>query len=249
MKREQRKGLACLGALALLLAATTVNAAETKNIDPRVFPPDSKPYGMSYAEWHVAWWTWVMSIPMATNPSLNADTPDDTVGPPFSLWFGLYDASLAQSGRVWFLAETYGGGWTVERDAVIPAGTALCVPLQNYLVWGYPPFLEDVARYYLDISLDTAVITCEIDGVPVENLAPYRHQSPAGVPLVLGEVNMYGRPAGEYTMADDGYYLVLVPLSVGEHIIHWTASITEFSPFGPPSQGFQEVTYHLTVVP
>ena len=58
-------------------------------------------------------------------------------------------------------------------------------------------------------------------------------------------------------MVDDGYYLILAPLSVGTHTIHWTSSLTlvpYWNPWDPPReppfpQGSQEVTYHITVVP
>jgi hypothetical protein len=231
-------------------------AGESNANNPGVLPPGSTPFDMSYPEWHVAFWDWVMSMPAATNPMLNADDPEDLENAPFPLWVGPYDASAGQSGHVWFLAEAYA---VVEREATIPAGTPLCFPLQNHMAWGWPPVpaAEAWMRYYLDLVLDTAVISCEIDGVPVQNMEQYRHQSPA-VPLVLPEDNYKGLPPGEYgMMVDDGYYLILAPLSVGTHTIHWTAAMEiipywnpwDPAPVPPYPQGFQEVTYHITVVP
>jgi len=227
--------------------------------NPGVMPPGSEPFGMSYAEWHVACVDWAMSMPEATNPMLNADDPGDQATATRPVWLGPYDASAGQSGHVWFLAGTYKNGWVVEREATIPAGTPLCIPLQNSLVFGWPPIpaAEAWMRQYLSLLLDTAVVSCEIDGVPVKDLERYRHQSPA-VPLVLPEGNLPGLPPGEWGMVvDDGYYLILAPLSVGTHTIHWTVImdvIPYWNPWDPTPeppfpQGLQDVTYHITVEP
>ena len=54
-------------------------------------------------------------------------------------------------------------------------------------------------------------------------------------PLVLPEDNVFGAPAGHYQEVADGYWVLLDPLSPGEHTIHFAAA------------GFLDVTYHLTV--
>lgn len=256
MKPQMKARLIAALAFALL-CASAASTKEGAGNTAGVLPPNSTPLDMSYGQWHVAWWNWVMSIPEAANPLLHVDDEADLAVPaPRPLWVGTYDASNGQSGQAWFLAEAYA---TVERDATIPAGTPLCFPLQNHMAWGWPPIPEAEAwmRFYLDLVLDTAVVSCEIDGVPVKDLERYRHQSPA-VPFVLGEDNLPGLPAGEYgMMVDDGYYLVLAPLSVGTHTIHWKATMQiipywnpwEPAPQPPFPQGIQEVTYHITVVP
>lgn len=263
MIRQTKKATLCTVCLATGILAALCSgllwAGDGNADNPGVLPPDSTPFDMSYPEWHVACIDWTMSIPEATNPMLNADDPEDQDTAARPVWIGPYDASAGQSGHVWFLAGTYRNGWVVEREATIPAGTRLCIPLQNSLVWGWPPVpaAEAWMRFYLDLLLDTAVISCEIDGVPVNNLQRYRHQSPA-VPVVLGEENLFGLPPGQYGMVvDDGYYLVLAPLSVGTHTIHWTAMmdvIPYWNPWDPApeppyDQGLQDVTYHITVVP
>ncbi len=248
----------CLAAgILAVFCSGPLRAADQGAQNPGILPPASTPGDLSYPAWHVAWWNWLMSIPEASNPMLNVDDPEDLATPaPRPLWLGDYDASAGQSGHVWFLAEAYA---VVEREATIPVGTPLCFPLQNHMVWGWPPVPEAEAwmRFYLALVLDTAEISCEIDGVTVQNLERYRCQSPA-VPFVLPENNYQGLPAGEYgMMVDDGYYLILAPLSVGTHTIHWTATMEiipywnpwEPAPTSPYPQGLQEVTYRITVVP
>ncbi|MBZ5565858.1 MAG: hypothetical protein LAP13_25995, partial [Acidobacteriia bacterium] len=200
---------------------------------------------------------WIISIAAANNPLLNVDDVADLANPaPHPLWVGLCDASVGQSGNVWFLP---GGYATVVREATIPAGKTLVVPLLNHMVWGWPPLPEAEAwmRFYVGLVLDTAEISCEIDGVPVRHIAQYRHQSPAA-PVILSANNMLGMPPGDYgMMVDDGYYLILAPLSVGTHTIHWAASMTvipywnpwDLPPVPPFPQSSPEISYHITVVP
>ena len=67
---------------------------------------------------------------------------------------------------------------------------------------------------------------CEIDGVSVRNLFDYRIKSPV---FSLNQdpdfATFSGYPAPYVrTAVSDGYWLMLKPLSVGHHVIHFTAS-------------------------
>ncbi len=252
-------GVALGAAILVAFCGGPLRAAMDGGNNPGILPPDSTPGDLSYPQWHLSWWDWAMSMPQAGHPLLNADDLGDQATSINPVWVGPYDASAGQSGRVWFLAETFANGWTVQRDAVIPAGTALFFPLQNHAVYGWPPIPEAEAwfRSYLDLLFSTAVVTCEIDGVPIQNLERFLVQSPA-LPLVLDENNFLDSPAGYHgTIVDEGYYLFLAPLSVGTHTIHWTATLElipawnpwDPAPTPPYPQGNQDVTYHITVVP
>lgn len=58
---------------------------------PRVLPPRSRPFGLTYAQWSEKWWQWALSIPADENPLL--DPTGENCG-------------TGQSRRVWFLAGT-----------------------------------------------------------------------------------------------------------------------------------------------
>jgi hypothetical protein len=249
----------CLAAgLLIALTPSPLRAAGITS-NPGVLPPNSTPGDLSYPEWHIACLNWVLSIPADINPLLQVDDEADLANPaPHPLWLGDYDASVGQSGHVWILPGAYA---TVVRDATIPAGKTLCLPLLNQVVLGFPPIpaAEAFYRSYVKLVLDTATISCEIDGVPVNDLGQYRHQSPAA-PLILSEDNMLGLPPGPRGMiVDDGYYLILAPLSVGTHTIHWKSTVDiiplwnpqwgETQPPPPYEERTQEVTYNITVVP
>ena len=181
------------------------------------------------------WWQWALETPASVNPVL------DTTGE---------HCAEGQTGRVWFLAGTFGNG-TVERSCTVPTGTALFFPLINAF---YGAFLNDPPETRTEEFLRAQVVTChnfvllaEINGVAVNNPLQYFEQSPL-FDVQLPEDNVFG--LGEDVIpelllspsVDAGYYLFLWPLPPGEHIIHWGAS--QSCPFGDFTQ---EVTYHLTV--
>jgi hypothetical protein len=91
--------------------------------------------------------------------------------------------------------------------------------------------------------IDTATdLACEVDGLPVQNLAAYREQSvPFGI--MFPEDNLFEWPdlaaITDCLAVDDGYYLMLAPLSCGQQTIHFHARLGDGDPM--------DVTYHLTV--
>lgn len=236
MKSEAREkaiqwmgpALAVLALLAMAIAFP-VAAGVGNNDNPGVLPVGSNAYGMSYGEWAAEWWKWAYSIPPDVNP-VNDPTGEHS--------------GEGQSGPVWFLAGSFGSD-TVTRDSTIPAGKALFFPIVN-AAWVNlpedPPFDEETVRELLASVMDTATnLTCEIDGVPVENIERYRGQSSIFV-VEVPEDNLLGEEPGTYgPSVDAGYYLMLAPLSVGEHTLHFTGSLTFF--------GLNlDVMYNLTVV-
>src|SRR5258708_13365044 len=62
-----------LAVLLVLFGATagSVSMAQGNLGNPGVAPPNSSPYGASYAEWAVRWWQWSLAIPASTNPILH----------------------------------------------------------------------------------------------------------------------------------------------------------------------------------
>ena len=220
------------GALPLLLAS----AVAAQNPNPTVLPPNSKAHGMSCDEWGDAWWQWALSIPADVNPLL------DSTGE---------FAAVGQSGSVWFLAGTQGG--TVERTVTVPAGKALFFPIFNSVWVNFPELGDDpwsevqeaFARALIGDSVDNAPpLSCEIDGRPVKNITAYRCQTPddgeylVDIPQddIWGLTTFFELDPGWYgPSVSDGYFLMLAPLSAGQHTIHFAAD------------GFLDVTYNITV--
>jgi hypothetical protein len=222
--------LVVAGLAALVTPSLNALAENQGNPNPGIMPPHARAHGQPYGEWAAEWWTWVLQIPEEQNPLF--DTTGEFCG-------------VDQAGDVWFLAGVTGAGGTVTRTCEIPAGKALFFPVLN-VRWTNeptdPPFNEDEVRAILAWVIDTfaADVSCEIDGEAVEDIDAYRFQSPV---FELPEDNYMGwDPDDGYgPCVDDGYYLMLAPLSVGKHTIRFTGCLGE---------GFSlDVTYKITIVP
>jgi hypothetical protein len=223
--RKSSLSLAAATLLGIVGAVALIAPASALDVKPRVVPPDSRAYGVSYAEWSVRWWQWAVSIPVPDSPLLDQTGENCAVG---------------QSGRVWFLAGTVESG-SATRTCTVPRGRALFFPIINSFCANDPgdnKTYEEELACARDLNAG-ATGSAEIDGRPIRNVQRYRVESPA-FSLTLPEDNIYGAPPGIYAPAAAvGIYLLLRPLSVGQHVIHFTGSTAGGTAI--------EVTYHLTV--
>ena len=229
-------------ACALALGATvTSQAGGPPTGAPGVLPPQSQPYGKTYAEWAGLNSKTMLELPLASHPALDTNP--------------IFDASYGQTGRVWFLGGPFG---TNERWSTIPAGTALFFALANSECSSLEPtdsgFHGDTAAaqaacatFWSDHIGDVFFV---VDGSPVANIGAYRFVSPqyefdAPSPWLFGDVG------GQGTSVVDGYHVMLTPLSVGQHTVHFGATFHfAAGELGPDPVDLPiDMTYHLTVSP
>jgi hypothetical protein len=186
------------------------------------------------------WRQWVLSIPVSENPLLDETGEKCHVG---------------QQGPEWFLVGNFAGGQTT-RTCTVPEGKVLFFPLINSLyidtpnVCGQGPSIPvEELRATIASHIDGATeLSVEVDGKPIADLR--RVQSKVFT-VTLPEENVFdeqcaewgGVPAGVYSPAvDDGYYVRLSPLAVGDHTLRIRSK--------NPSMNFTlDVTYKLTVAP
>jgi hypothetical protein len=223
--------------LGLMMAETRSGAQADDDARSKVIPRNANVYGNAYGEWSARWWQWVLSIPAATTPGLDATGANCAAG---------------QSGPVWFLAGSFFGG-TFHRACTVPAGKALFLPIVNAAfgagVFDCEPTVPDVPcnlatlRMAAAASMDVVTLEASLDGKRLRDLPDQRVQSPVFM-LTYPADSVLGVPAGTYApQVADGYWLMLAPLPAGAHTIHFKGIIT-----GGPFAGFEtEVTYHLTV--
>lgn len=247
--------VALVSCAAVLTLPSTSLAGKGNQNNPGVIPPQASPNGSTYGEWSAKWWQWAFGLAPDVNPVL--DLTGDLAG-------------SGQSGPVWFLAGTFGG--PAERTATIPAGKALFFPIVNWSVW--EPDDDEASRMIVEhLGLDPDVLTeaeilritanwladrsapisCTVDGVPINNLADYRAESPVFDFIFNDELaDLFGLPSGLKSPAvADGYWLMLAPLPIGEHTIefHGVADISTAN--GDPFDIYftVDIIYHLNVVP
>lgn len=245
-----------ISALTIMLVATFVlfaGAAGRASADvPVVLPLDQPHFGKTYGEWAATWWQWALKYPVTTNPLL------DETGE---------RAQLGNQGRVFFLAGVFNVSGTATRTITVPTKKALFFPVLNYEADNYfnnPPIEPqlDVAglRLLAKSIIDPAIgLSVELDGNSIPDVKSYRVQSPVfGVHLPQNNIQQlfnYPTPAwfkprpgvypppGEYApIVDDGYYIMLAPLSPGQHILHFAGTLPQY-PFT------LDITYNITVVP
>lgn len=202
---------------------------------PRVLPANSTLDGLTYSEWTARWWQWLVSVPLERNPA--ADSTGEF-------------CAENQNGPVWFLPGTFGG--PVERTCDIPAGKAILIVLVNS---------ECNPAEYPDLQTESELRSCakagqdsvnelfaSIDGVQLKetDLRRYRVDSPL-FNLTFPENNIFALPPQTVLTVSDGYWVLLEPLSLGNHEIHFRASIIDATDPSGAGNFVSEARYHITV--
>lgn len=230
MKETRKWKKSTIGCVLLGLAAVPI--ADTI-ADDTAFAPTDSALGMSLGDWGAAWWQWVLSIPADRTP-----LKDET---------GSLCAEGQGAGPVFFLAGSWVG--EVQRTCEVSAGQALFFPLINTecsTVEPDPWYGENEAelrqcagRNADNYDPDSLVVT--VDGVELGGLDQYRAQSAVYTfTMPAPNNNILGEPHTEGLSVTDGYWMMLKPLSPGEHTVHF-----EGAPVG--AAWSQNVTYTIIV--
>ncbi len=226
MKRVLVLALSVILALALLAPMAAARPHHQKNV-----------LGKLGAQW----WNWAVEEPVGQNPL--EGSYDESVPP------GDIQCDGSNPSNVWFLAGTTSGEGT--RACTAPANTPLFFPTFNVICspatgddpndprWsglGFP----GCAKWYTDNSLDQGSTTfAKVDGKDRSDIRA------ASGPFnwTLPENNIFGAEAGTYPAATDGRWVLLPPLSKGEHQVEFGGDFKD-TPFGDFTI---DVTYNLTV--
>lgn len=189
---------------------------------------DERPFGISFGQWTVEWWKWLLSCPNPVNPAADTDGAN---------------SSMNQHGPVWFLAGTFGEKIVRYRKSTIPYDRSILFPVINYEV----NFLEkpeintenELVTNAVEDQNDIIKVTAQVDH---QLLTVCRVQSDPKLFIVdLPPENCLGLPSTRIEIASDGYWVFLKPLSTGLHKIFFHGSC---------SGGVRTCTasYDLTVV-
>jgi hypothetical protein len=205
-----------------LMVAAAASADDHGNRN-KIVEPGQELQGRSYNELVGAWTNWLVAEPIATNPAFDPD--------------GRF-CDRNQTGKVWFLASTFGG--VVDRTCAVPAGKAIFLSLGGVFVSFSPEFpaagdtclqmATNVEKVRCDVNDDVPTapsISLEVilDGTPVEDLFAFRAPSqPGGFTLRVPDPSFLtdlGLAPGDRSPAvADGYFLLLKPLKPGTHTLN-----------------------------
>jgi hypothetical protein len=217
--------------IGLIIAAFVIlpASADSANIAP--FSINSKPYGLSYGEWSAKWWQWLASIPSGNNPV------NDKTG---------VNCAQGQNGPVWFLAGSTGR--PAVRECTVPADKAILFPaLSAECSTAEDSTLKTEAelRSCATNSIQGGIAQVNVDGVNLESLQTYKVQSPQ-FKFTFPSDNIFGARPGPTPSVSDGIFIMLKPLTAGNHTVHFNGLVLANPTLG--TQSFTtDATYHLTV--
>jgi hypothetical protein len=196
------------------------------NADLGVVAPCATLFGRTYTEWSVRWWQWFLTL---------TDFPTDQ------------NCGQNQTGPVWFLAA----GPSIVT-CTLPFGQALFFPIVDVECSDKdidPLFFRSTtaerrlcAKNFADGIIHLAA---KVDGKNVHNPTQYRFPSPE-FEVIAPPRNIGGLKPGKAESVADGYYLLLLPLSRGEHTISVKGTFTQDGNGNPFSAGI-DTTFKLTV--
>ena len=210
------------------------------------FEPKDRPYGLTYGQWTIKWWQWLLQIPKDKNPAL-----DET---------GKNIEISQNNDYVSFLTGTFVNTIkTPHRIVTLPAGRAILIAIINYQA----NFMEDsmfkneselknhVINDIKDIVRHEVLIDNKKleDGVyrvgsdpslfPVKIAANIPH-GVNGIPYGVNGVDdgSISSSAGITQAVADGYWIFLKPPPVGKYKIDL---------FGACTGGVRKIEAHYTI--
>lgn len=216
----------------VVISFSIVNFAYAQ-VSDKVYPPDSKPYGLTYGQWSEKWWQWSLGIRMADNPG-----GDET---------GERCASSQNDPHVWFLAGTFGG--PVSRTCSIPENRSIFIPIVNaecsYVEFPAYKTVAELEKCASDVINKASNLQASIDGVSIPDLQKFRSKSGL-FNFTMPADNVLGLAPGKTDSVAEGHWIMLKPLSKGDHEIKFGGSIVDVSTTSNINFATSS-TYHVTV--
>jgi uncharacterized protein YecT (DUF1311 family) len=172
---------------------------DTAALPRSVVPPTDAVDGRSQAEWSQAYWHWVRSFGPGRDPA------EDAVGA---------RCAERQQGPVWFLP----GGTTsapLVRQCRVPRDRHLFFPVLVTLAEakdGNPARCPALRQALDQLTRSATDLRAEVDYHPVPQFALWRQATDCFV---------VRSDQGERPAMSDGYWLMLHPLSLGDHVIEF----------------------------
>lgn len=177
------------------------------------------------------WWQWTYTIPKEVSPVRDVTGEHCHEG---------------QKGDVWFLAGGYGSS-KIKRTCTIPSGKHIFFPIINMIY--YPRqkggITCDNAKVSAALNNDKLLsIKVELDSLVSSNPEHSRLSSKECFDL-LGMIPKEYEAPKVYPAATDGYWMMLKPLSKGEHTLKFQAKY--YREKGAFSKMAQDIEYKIII--
>ncbi|HJT49551.1 MAG TPA: hypothetical protein VJ729_15310 [Nitrososphaeraceae archaeon] len=207
-----------------------------------IFPPNSTPYGLTYAEHAKNFWKWSLAMSANNNPD------NDPTGSKCA------NGQKNASSPVFYLAGS--GGGAVFRTCEVPAGKGLLIPVmvgeasEKELPNTSEKQLSDNVRQDQD-SVVSMYLKIGDKEYNFQDLNKYRTHTDAfdvtfPSNISKSDQRMFGVLTGGSTKAvADGRYIITEPLARGTYLIHFKSTLICSRPDCPDPNFSQDVTYKI----
>jgi hypothetical protein len=185
----------------------------------KIYHQHSRPLGLSFSEWSVKWWQWLLSIPRPLNPAMESSGENAAVG--------------QHDSKVFFLCQTIEGvKKQPNRKVSVQRGTSLFLPVINWVSNFYEhgnseKELIEIATKRMD---SIGNLEFNLNGDIIRELKKYRFLSKF-FSVELPKDNVLDLPSGKARLISDGYWVFTKPI----------IEDTTISTFGSCSSGITKI--------
>lgn len=221
----------------MVISSTTILPVTALNtVD--IFPPGSKPYGLTYEDHVKNFWKWLLKIPATNNPS------NDPTGA------GCATDQSNTSSPIFYLAPNNGG--ISQRVCIVPAGKGLFIPVMQ----AEDSNKEDPSASVQDLNSSVTTDQNSVNSLYLkigdkvynyQNLTKYRTKT-GPFDFVFASKGIFGVIQGGPTKAvGDGYYVITEPLAKGTYPVHFKSSVYCTGTGCVETSFAQDITYTIIV--
>lgn len=208
--------LAMIGVLTITMIPFAVSSEPVSN-SIKIFPPSSKPYGISFSEHIQNYWKWLLNIPANGNPVNDPTGEKCTTG------------QLTTNSSIFYLVSN--GGGKSDRTCKVPAGKGLFIPVSQVEISDKEDNggiqAQDMGAKEDQDSVNSLYLKIDGREYKYENLTKFRtHTEPFEV--IFANNGLYSVVKGGPSMTvADGHYIITEPLAKGNHTIQFRNSLLE----------------------
>ena len=214
------------GTLSPVLGSQSVN----------IFPPGSKPYGLTFAEHQKNFWKWILEIPANESP-VNDPTGEKCT-----------NGQSNTNSSVFYLSMNNGG--LSERICKVPVGKGLLIPVMQ-VEWSDKEApgasveeLHKSAKKDQD-SVNSLYLKIGDKEYKYHDLIKYRTHTDV-FEVVFPDDGSFGVIEGGVSKAvADGFYILTEPLTKGNYSIHFKSSLICLDPGCAEPNFAQDIKYNI----
>ena len=220
--------------LLLLFSATLSPVLGSNSVN--IFPPGSKPYGLTFAEHQKNFWKWILEIPANESP-VNDRTGEKCA-----------NGKSNTNSSVFYLSFNNGG--ISERTCKVPVGKGLLIPVMQ-VEWSDKEApgasveeLHKSAKKDQD-SVNSLYLKIGDKEYKYKDLIKYRTQTDV-FEVVFPDNGIFGVIEGGVSkVVADGFYIITEPLTKGNYSVHFKSSLICPDPGCAEPNFAQDIKYNI----